>query len=1761
MVEVEVTDFPRGGASILTPLETRKLKESAKKDVLFGNNEIEEPVKKKKKKDKDAKKNETKNKETSLKKTAVSHFTYKYLIKDMLVLGYVKEIYKSDIVIGLSNGLSGYMNMSSLQSWISKHAQDDNDDSDNEDDDEISACDLFSIGQLIPATVKELFPGKTGYQKISLSVLPDDVNVAMTKSCLVPKMLVWGRIDSIEDHGCTVSFGKDKISGFLPKKKDEKSGMIKWFCVEKVSDNKKIVTLSIDWTTISKALVSSSKLHFNSLFPGQLVKMTVTEASEDGLSGQVGGSFDAVVESLHVLSHGDPDSLSKKTVNGRILHINPKTKQIGISLVPDLVGFSENMITNKYKIGDIIEDCEVLKFESSHGLLMEMPNEQFGVVHISRISDERTEKVGKKHKNGTMHNCRVLGFSALESAYTLTMKKSDLEKSFLRYDDLKGGMKVAGEVISLEDFGCLIKITNHIRGLCPKLHLADINLTQPEKKFVEGKKLKFRVLYSKPESNKLILTHKKTLMKSKLPMVLSINEIKIGETVHGFISKIKDFGMFVSFYNEIRALLPKSQVNIPPNSTLEEAYKVGQVIQCKILSVNKEEKKLVVTLKESIDEPSKGRLTKGEIVSGKLQKVDPVDDKKSLNLIVNGCECVLPVHHYSDFKHLNEQWKVLVDSLCKDFSINESIVFGYNKKARQTIVSQKQVLLKSGCKIDKFGDLKVGMVCAGVVSHIMSYGVFVEVAPNVTGLIPISVLADGFVKTIEDSYYIGQSLIVSVSEIDEEKNRFLISSKPSLIKEETELNESFSGSSLVTNYLIQRFQLFKDALGCDTAIKELPSLIGEIIVTEVKKVENDGVTLSYKLGENVVEGFIPAMLRYGAEFEIGNECQCYVFSIDFAKGKFLATSHKDAIDAIIKSSEDEEETEIKFPEGKKITATIMDINEHVVTCILPDYHFILAYMPSSRHINEKSDVVKRLTLSQNIFVKFNCASGGSGVIVDSIDDMDKSEVTLGTSLTAVIKGIKPMQLSVSLLNGKLLGCVHISNITDQFEDGKSILGDFKPLQLIDVKVIGFREMKTQTTLAITKSTAKTIVDLSMKPSVLASEENTFDELREVKDGEKVQCFVTSVTKRFIWVSISPTIKGKISNLHFTTNEKDLKRLSSVVKPGFGYEALVLGQDEEHNCKELSRIGDPSKLITKGSVLTGRVSKIMGHGLLLELPNHKAGVVNITELHDEFINDPLEGFAVNQFYKCKVLNIGKGDKIDLSLRNSRITDTEPDFEGYDRSIDGFDDLKEGDILRGYVKSCSKVGVFVSLSQSIVGRVQIKNLSQFFVKNYIDMFPVGRLVKAKILKIDPSNNYIDLSLRGKDVGGPDLCPAPKRKATEDEENKNEDEEGSPMKKRKLIEEVEDSDSESEDSDSGMESAHEEGDEDDSDEEEAGEKPGLQLSQPFDWNAEVQQEALKDDSDDSDDGSDDEDEAKKATKKSKRQKKAAKKAEEEYLHKTEMALLDTKAQLESAEDFDRMILGSPNSSLVWIQYMAFHLHSAEVEKARAVGEKALKTIAYREEGEKFNVWVAMLNLENMYGTTESLDKCFQNALRVNEPKKVYFKMVDIYVKDEKNEEADKMYQTMARKFRTSSKVWTAYGQFLMKTNQLDAARKLLQRSLKSLPQRKHIANIVKFAVMEYKMGEKNRGSTIFESVLKNYPKRTDLWSIYIDMNIKEGEIEQVRNIFERVTALTMNSKKMKFLFKRYMNFEEQYGNKTTVEGVRQKALNYVDNAITEE
>jgi hypothetical protein len=55
--------------------------------------------------------------------------------------------------------------------------------------------------------------------------------------------------------------------------------------------------------------------------------------------------------------------------------------------------------------------------------------------------------------------------------------------------------------------------------------------------------------------------------------------------------------------------------------------------------------------------------------------------------------------------------------------------------------------------------------------------------------------------------------------------------------------------------------------------------------------------------------------------------------------------------------------------------------------------------------------------------------------------------------------------------------------------------------------------------------------------------------------------------------------------------------------------------------------------------------------------------------------------------------------------------------------------------------------------------------------------------------------------------------------------------------------------------------------------------------------------------------------------------------------------------------------------------------------------------------------------------------------------------------------------------------------------------------------LKTISRFAQLEYKLGEPERGRTIFEGMIDSHPKRLDLWSVYIDMEATQQNIVGVR------------------------------------------------------
>ncbi len=77
---------------------------------------------------------------------------------------------------------------------------------------------------------------------------------------------------------------------------------------------------------------------------------------------------------------------------------------------------------------------------------------------------------------------------------------------------------------------------------------------------------------------------------------------------------------------------------------------------------------------------------------------------------------------------------------------------------------------------------------------------------------------------------------------------------------------------------------------------------------------------------------------------------------------------------------------------------------------------------------------------------------------------------------------------------------------------------------------------------------------------------------------------------------------------------------------------------------------------------------------------------------------------------------------------------------------------------------------------------------------------------------------------------------------------------------------------------------------------------------------------------------------------------KAEEEQLRKAELEMLDPLREPQTTNDFDRIVLSSPDSSLCWIKYMVFHLQVCVPRRIIAIVTSGVHVNSYTSSTSTF-------------------------------------------------------------------------------------------------------------------------------------------------------------------------------------------------------------------
>lgn len=167
---------------------------------------------------------------------------------------------------------------------------------------------------------------------------------------------------------------------------------------------------------------------------------------------------------------------------------------------------------------------------------------------------------------------------------------------------------------------------------------------------------------------------------------------------------------------------------------------------------------------------------------------------------------------------------------------------------------------------------------------------------------------------------------------------------------------------------------------------------------------------------------------------------------------------------------------------------------------------------------------------------------------------------------------------------------------------------------------------------------------------------------------------------------------------------------------------------------------------------------------------------------------------------------------------------------------------------------------------------------------------------------------------------------------------------------------------------------------------------------------------------------------------------------------------------------------------------------------------------------------------------------------------KLAELYEASGDIDRAKEIYDISIKKYKYSKKVWSSYQIFLLRINEIAAAKLMLSRSMQSLSRHKHFEVIEKFGLAEFEFGSVDRARIVFENLLSSYPNRVDAWHVYLDKEVKLGYFDQARQLFERLISMKLSSQNLKTVFKKYLAFEVEHGTVESQNGVKAKAREYV-------
>jgi small subunit ribosomal protein S1 len=335
----------------------------------------------------------------------------------------------------------------------------------------------------------------------------------------------------------------------------------------------------------------------------ELIEGTITARVKGGLQVSIRGGVKAFLPGSQVDLRPvrNLDKLIGQTFEFKVIKFNKKRGNIVLSRRVLLE--KERNELKAQTLGRLEEGMVVtgtIKNITEYGAFVDLGGID-GLLHITDMSWGRVSHPSEVFKLGDEVTVKVLRYNAETERVSLGLKQTQddpWENASKRYPV---GTKITGKVVSLTDYGAFVEIEQGVEGLVHISEMAWGKPKHPSKVLKEQQEVECVVLEVDPAAKRISLGLKQL---APDPWQDFASKYNPGDIIRGTVRSLTDYGVFVGIADGVDGMVHKSDLSWTQRiNNPSDLYKKGDEVEAIILSINHQEKKVSLGIKQLYEDP------------------------------------------------------------------------------------------------------------------------------------------------------------------------------------------------------------------------------------------------------------------------------------------------------------------------------------------------------------------------------------------------------------------------------------------------------------------------------------------------------------------------------------------------------------------------------------------------------------------------------------------------------------------------------------------------------------------------------------------------------------------------------------------------------------------------------------------------------------------------------------------------------------------------------------------------------------------------------------------------------------------------------------------------------------------------------------------------------------------------------------------------------------------------------------------------------